>query len=192
MPNNRYLVTIEDNKTSNPGQFLIGSLFYDKVKKYISLKPKDEFTERFFIQYKNGKCTHQHIGINTIREIPKKIACYLGLETPKRYTGHCLRRTATTLLSESGANMQQIKELGRWRSDAIAQLYIQKSIRSKELIYKGIVHQSKPNDVISIPSTSSAPTIMRPNDSAFTVNELDLGDVDFSEEFTNESKKKKE
>lgn len=35
--NNRYLISIEDNKNDYSGQFIVGSLFYDKVQKYIYL-----------------------------------------------------------------------------------------------------------------------------------------------------------
>ena len=113
LPNNRYLVLIETNKNNNPGKFLVGDLFYNKVQQYISLRPIVQFSDRFFIQYRNDRCTHQNIGYHTIRTTPTKIASYLGLESPNRYTGHCFRRTAATILSESGAPMQQINELGR-------------------------------------------------------------------------------
>ncbi|KAL7307808.1 hypothetical protein TKK_0000128 [Trichogramma kaykai] len=45
---------------------------------------------------------------------------------PKSYTGHCVRRTSASLLSESGATIQMIKQAGRLRYDMIEQGYIEK------------------------------------------------------------------
>ena len=46
----------------------------------MSLRPNEDFTDRFFVQYKNGKCNKQVIGKNKISAIPKLIATYLGLK----------------------------------------------------------------------------------------------------------------
>nr|XP_011313478.1 PREDICTED: uncharacterized protein LOC105272945 [Fopius arisanus] len=120
LDNNRFLVLIGKNKNDYAGQLLTGSLFYDTVKKYISLRPPEKFSNRFFIQYREGKCIRQVIGRHTIGQITEKIASYLQLPDAKRHTGYCSRRTSATLLSDSGANIQVIKQLGRWRSDIIA------------------------------------------------------------------------
>ncbi|XP_044578608.1 uncharacterized protein LOC123261158 [Cotesia glomerata] len=122
--NGRYLISINDNKNDYPGQFIIGNLFYAKVKTYISKRPSGNFNDRFFIQYTKDRCTRTPIGRHTIGGMPKKIATYLDLPNINRHTGHCFRRSSATLLSNSGANMQMIKQLGRWRSDVIAQGYV--------------------------------------------------------------------
>ena len=109
----KYLVSINNNKNDYAGQFIIGIFFYQKIKKYILLRPVDQFSDRFFIHYQRGKCTRQNIGRHKIGEVPEKIATYLQLPNPKRYTGHCFRRMSATLLFESGANMQMVKQLGR-------------------------------------------------------------------------------
>lgn len=168
------------NKNDYPGQFIIGNLFYHTVKKYISLRPTDNFSDRFFIQYQNGRCTRQPIGKNKIGEMPESIACYLKLDNSKRYTGHCFRRTAATLLSESGANMQQIKQLGRWRSDIIAQGYIENSMHNRQLIYNGITHETSKTE--SKPSTSAEVTTKPITKEAESDYNLDWSD--FSEDFT--------
>ena len=49
--NKRLLVTIQENKNEYPGQFLIGSLFYDTVQRYMALRPAGDFSDRFFNQY---------------------------------------------------------------------------------------------------------------------------------------------
>lgn len=119
----RYLVSVNETKNDVPRQFIIGDIFYKKVKKYVSLRPEEPFSENFFIQYRKGKCVQQNIGRNTIGATPQHIASYLDLPNSKRYTGHCFRRTAATLLSNSGANTTMLKQLGGWKSTAIAQGY---------------------------------------------------------------------
>lgn len=82
---NKYLVSINYTKNDMPRQFIIGDLFSGTVKQYIASKPNDSFTDRFFIQYHNGKCQLQIIGRNKIGETPQSIASYLGLGNPKVY-----------------------------------------------------------------------------------------------------------
>ena len=38
---NKFVVSINLNKNDYPGQFMIGQLFYDMVKKYMSMRPVD-------------------------------------------------------------------------------------------------------------------------------------------------------
>ena len=92
-----------------------------RVKKYIALKPPDFKTERFFMQFYEGKCHRQVMGRNKIRQIPKTIAEYLELTHPHRYTGHCLRRTSATSLSDFGANTTMLQQFGGWKSAGIAE-----------------------------------------------------------------------
>lgn len=143
----KFIVSINCNKNDYPGQFIIGNLFYEKVKKYISFRPTGNFCDRFFIQYANGKCTRQAIGRHKIGDQPKRIATFLKLENPNKYTCHCFRRTAATLLSNSGANMQMLKQLGRWHSDIIAQGYVENSMHNRQLNFDGIVQETARNEI---------------------------------------------
>lgn len=176
----KYLVSVHYNKNDYPGQFIIGNLFYNKVKQYISLRLSEQFSDRFFIQYHHGKCIRQPIGRHKIGEVPEHIASYLQLENTKRYTGHCFRRTAATLLSDSGANMQMIKQLGRWRSDIIAQGYIENSMHNRQLIFDGITQAANitlPESSTSRPSTDINMTHKQAD------SDYNLDWSDFSEEF---------
>lgn len=137
----KFIVQVHDTKTYIDRSFVIGPLFYSTVKEYISLRPPDNFTDRFLIQYSNGKCTRQVLGKNKIGSTPSVIATFLKLENPSRFTGHCFRRTSATLLSNSGANMTMIKQLGGWKSDSVAAGYVADSIRTKDLIFQGIIFQ---------------------------------------------------
>jgi hypothetical protein len=88
-------VAIPDSKTNKPRSFTIiaeGSPInaVEICKKYISLRPTNVSHNRFFLNYKNNKCTVQPVGINTLSKIPSKIASYLSLPDPHSYTGHSL------------------------------------------------------------------------------------------------------
>lgn len=76
------------------------------VKKYISLRPKGIKERRFFLTYRNSRCTAQPAGKNMIGGVPKIVAKFLKLEHANEYTGHCLRRTSSTLLVEAGASFE--------------------------------------------------------------------------------------
>ena len=133
------------------------------VRKSTIIKTTWPVSDRFFIQYHNGRCIRENIGRYKIGEVPESIASYLNLENAKKYTGHSFRRTAATLHSASGANMQMIKQLGRWRSDMIAQGYIENSLLNKQLIYNGITHEIKTSNSHLKPSTSKEVTTTTSN-----------------------------
>ncbi|XP_066585168.1 uncharacterized protein [Prorops nasuta] len=189
---NKYLVSINDTKNDQPRQFIIGEHFYEKIKLYISMKPDDMFTDRFFIQYHKGKCEHQVIGRNKIGETPQMIASYLKLPNPKLYTGHCFRRTGATLLSNSGANVTMLKQLGGWKSTNIAQGYIENSLNNRQKIYESIIPNAQSNPETSTSNNRSINIINSSNDKEstcttknfnnftddFEINDEDLAAID--------------
>lgn len=173
----KYLVSINFNKNEYAGQFIIGRLFYSKVSKYISLRPSGQFSDKFFLRYQEGKCHRQVIGRHKIGQVPEKIASYLQLPNAKKFTGHCFRRTSATLLSDSGANMQMVKQLGRWRSDIIAQGYIENSMHNRQLIFNGIVQNATTTNSRSEPSTTAQINVEK------DVSDYNLNWSDFSDDF---------
>lgn len=83
-----YLVKIPETESHAQRTFTIPNKFYQTVHRYTSLRPKKAATPtRFFLHYRNGKCTLQTIGKNVFSQTPRKIATYLGLPEPERYTG---------------------------------------------------------------------------------------------------------
>ncbi|XP_063903760.1 uncharacterized protein LOC135123197 [Zophobas morio] len=76
---------------------------------------------RLFLNYQNSKCTKQPVGINKISGIPKLIAAYLGLEEPAAFTGHCLRRSSSTIFMDAGGSMEDLKRHGGWISTSIVE-----------------------------------------------------------------------
>lgn len=130
-----FVVTVPETKTDKKRVFTI--IDEDEMKSlklirdYISLRPHGCSEKRLFLSYRQGRCTVQPVGKNTFGKIPCIIAKYLGLNNPKKYTGHCLRRTSATLLAEAGANMTTLKRHGGWKSTTVAEGYLEDSISSK-------------------------------------------------------------
>ena len=151
----QFIVTVRDTKNYYPRNFIIGTELYDKVNDYIKLRPNNLNTDRFFLQYKNGLCVRQVIGKNKISEVPKMIAMFLKLEDPESYTGHCLRRTAATLLANSGANMTTVKQLGGWKSSSVAEGYVEHSLANRKKIFQGIINSDNSMVKENLPTRTS-------------------------------------
>ncbi|XP_065222618.1 uncharacterized protein LOC135847118 [Planococcus citri] len=129
------LVNIPSSNTKNNAKksFVIQGKYLGLVRKYMELRPPNtnEKTDQFFIQYHEGTCSRQPIGINKLRGIPKLIAKYLSLPDAGKYTGHSFRRTSTSILANAGANAQTIKLHGGWKSDSTPNRYVNESIQHK-------------------------------------------------------------
>ncbi|XP_043473405.1 uncharacterized protein LOC122505688 [Leptopilina heterotoma] len=170
---NKYLVSITDTKNDKPRQFIVGEMFYDKVNSYSSLRPNDEFTDRFFVQYNKGKCIRQVIGRNKFGEIPQLIAEYLKLPNSKLYTGHCFRRTSATLLANSGASVTLLRQLGGWTSSNIAEGYVENSMTNRQQIFERIIHEAAQVKPSTSKNSSNKIIIQNKNDKSA---EADLDD----------------
>lgn len=89
------------------------------------------------------------MGVHTIAVTSKKVATFLKLSNPEEYTGHCLRRTSATLLIDAGGNMESLKRHGGWRSTAVAEGYIEESLRNKNETASKILNLDKNIDTES-------------------------------------------
>lgn len=129
------LVKVSVSKTSTLKHFTIideeNINALSLVRQYASLRPPGIKERRFFLTYRNGRCTVQPVGKNTIGSVPTIIAKYLKLDNAKAYTGHCLRRTSFTLLAGGGATFQTLKIDGKWKSSMDAEEYVEESISCK-------------------------------------------------------------
>lgn len=125
------VVTIPETKTDKKRVFTIveenemNSL--NLIRQYVSLRPQ-KCCNRFFVNYRSGRCFSQPVGKNMFGKIPSIIAKYLGLSEAHKYTGHCLRRTSATLLADAGATMTMLKRHGGWKSTTVAEGYLEDSI----------------------------------------------------------------
>lgn len=81
------LVTIPKTETSPKLTLTINGTFANIVQKYAALRPKHTKESRFFLQYRDEKCTAQPIGHTKFTMMPRRIAKYLKLQEPERYTG---------------------------------------------------------------------------------------------------------
>ncbi|XP_043465345.1 uncharacterized protein LOC122500470 [Leptopilina heterotoma] len=144
------LINVPKTKTDTPRSFVIGGKNLELITKYQSLRQANTSTDRFFLCYRNEKCTSQPIGRNSFAKMPQIIAQYLKLPNPKTFTGHCFRRTSATLLANSGASMTDMMRHGAWKSPAVVEGYIADSVHQKTKT------MSKIGSEINLPSTSNA------------------------------------
>lgn len=155
---NYLYVLIADTKTNISRSFTIMEEAFsvnavEMCRKYINLRPENA-GGRFFLRYAAGKCTKQHIGINTISKTFSKVASFLGLPDPESFTGHGMRRSSATLLANAGGDITTVKRHGGWKSTTVAEGYIEDSLSSKMAIAEKI--QVLPNvDKVVGPSSPS-------------------------------------
>ena len=129
------LVTIPKTKTGIERSFTVTGDFYGPCKKYIDERPNEcTKTDRFFLFYRKGIYVLQPIGINTIGCMPSVIAQFLNLSDVERYTSHSFRRTSATLLVDAGADITTLKRHGGWKSNSVAEGYIENSINNKRKV----------------------------------------------------------
>lgn len=145
------MVTIRASKTKIDRIFSVidkeqeSPSYLDLYRKYASLRTTNTNHGRFFVYYRNGKCSSQVVGKNTFGQILFKIATYLKLPTPKDYTGHCFRRSSATLLANAGEDILNIKRHAGWKSTTVAEGYIEDSVANKMKIAKKIVNADMPS-----------------------------------------------
>lgn len=159
------LVTIPNTKTKIVRQFTITGQFYYICKKYINLRPADTSTS-FFLNFQNGKCTVQKIGINKFAAMGKQIATFLNLPQPEMYTSHTFRRSS--LLVDTGADIMALKRHGGWKSASVAEGYVDDSVTRKTNTANKILQSVK--QCSSTLHTTTA-TQQQNNTSTSTVNE---------------------
>lgn len=102
----------------------------------MQLRPGHVTHKRLFLFYKKGKCSVQPVGINMFAKMPQRIAHFLQFPEANLYTRHCLCRTSTTLLADSGADVLMLKRHGGWRSSTVAEGYVDENINNKVNISK--------------------------------------------------------
>lgn len=152
------LVKIPDNKTHTSRSFVItGERNLKCVRKYTLLRPKHTPHKRFFVQYHNGECSIQCVGINKFGKIPSDVAAYLRLPHPEAYTGHCYRRSSATALADAGVGITNLKRHGGWQSTKVAEGYLDESLENKKCIASKIFRPQSATTSSSIASTDIQP-----------------------------------
>lgn len=103
---------------------------FELLKKWLEMR-KEKSKDRLFLSTNKHGLTNNPIGINKIGTYPSEVAEYLGLEEPKKFTGHCWRRCAATWAVEEGADLLQLKRVGGWTSGTAAEGYLAESRNDK-------------------------------------------------------------
>ncbi|KAK4887074.1 hypothetical protein RN001_003345 [Aquatica leii] len=113
------IVSIPKTKNNVPRVFVITELTWiNLIKKYYQLRPAHTPHDRYFLTYREGKCSILPIGINKIGKMPKSIATFLNLSNPEDYTGHCFRRSSVSELANRGGDLITIKKT--WRLEIVS------------------------------------------------------------------------
>lgn len=176
------VIKIGNTKTGGPKSFTIVEenemSALQMYRKYAALRPKGLKEQRFFLCYRNGRCTAQPVGKNTFGSIPSKVAKYLGYADAKEYTGHCLRRTSATLLVDAGADMLTLKRHGKWKSDQVASGYIEDSMSSKNKICRMIAG-------VNVTESESSSNIVNTSSFRKLENSSLAGNIQFNGSFSN-------
>lgn len=81
------LVTIPRTDSYPQSTFTITGTFFHIVRSYATLRPENSSSQRFFLKFYDGKCTSHYIGKNKFSAMPRRIATYLKLPEPARYSG---------------------------------------------------------------------------------------------------------
>ena len=82
------------------------------MKKSVALRPTKATKSRFFVNYRDQKCTVLNVGKNKFAGTPKIMAQFLKWPNPILYTGHSFRRTSVTLLADAGGDITDLKQHG--------------------------------------------------------------------------------
>lgn len=143
LKNDCVVVKVGPSKTNTRGSFAIPKSssppdYWGLIKEYVDLRKSLVGLVPFLMQIRDGKCTKQRIGMNTIARVPSIIARFLGLEEPQHYTSHSLRRSSATALAETGVDILTLKRHGRWKSDNAAERYIQESVAHQVKVAENI------------------------------------------------------
>lgn len=134
------IIKILDTKNNKPRTSCVTEpLWINIIKKYMALRPPGTELRRFFLFYAKNKCSRQAVGLHSFGSMPYKIASFLKLENPSAYTGHCFRRSSATVLAGHGADITTLKRHGGWKSSAVAEAYIEDSLKSQIAIANTLV-----------------------------------------------------
>lgn len=141
-------IAINDTNIEKQREFLITEVAEGRfgkaksleiVRKYMSLR--NGKNDRFFVNYRSGKCTSQPVGVNTMGAMPKKIAKYLNISDCEQYSGLCFRHTSATLVADTGADLSVLKIYGGSKSSTVAE-YVNRSVRNKCKIAERILEEN--------------------------------------------------
>lgn len=183
------LVRVPKTKTNVARLFVITDAHWlHLIKKYANLRPIGIVTKRFFLMYRDGRCAKSPIGINKISQVPCMIANFLNLDNAEQYTGHCFRRSSASSLANNGADLITIKNHGAWKSSAIAEGYIETSLKRKTEVadmLRPSTSTSTSVNVLSEPVPTATMSNTKTNETSFIRNIQ--GNTNFNQSIVSQS-----
>ena len=101
------IVNIPQVRANRKRSFIIDNVIAEMnlieiYRKYASLRPTCTSHRRFFMAYRQGRCSNQVVGVHAFGKFPSEVAKHLKLESPTSYNGHCYRRTSDYLKRSGG------------------------------------------------------------------------------------------
>ena len=137
----------------------------------------NETLGRFFHQFnEKGNCfTKQVCGKNWFGDLPRKIATFLGIPA-EGFTGHTIRRTSASWMANTGMTREDMKRAGRWKSDAVVEGYIDRSVEMKSKTATAVQMAHPP----MLLSQQNSRTVNNSNSSATSVSPIFATGVMFS------------
>lgn len=153
------LVNITNTNTKTFRSFTITGKYYNICKKYMDLRPVvcDNY---FFLNYRNGKCNSQNIGINKLGGMAKQVAAYLKLPNSHLYTGHCFRRTSATLQVDAGGNILTLQRRGGLKSATVTEGYVDDSLQHKVEVTNSVEHDKNKVNITTKESASASTSLL--------------------------------
>ena len=109
--------------------------------RYVALKPDGDM--RFFLHCRKGRLINSPIGINSLSKISSQMAQDRGM--PGRFASHSFCASAATAFVENNGTVEQLQQLGDWKSAATCAGYV----RGSKLL-------SRKNEALLVPPTKRA------------------------------------
>jgi hypothetical protein len=186
-----YLFFIPNQNLDGVNPALILKTYIDLVSEYHSKKEdKDSFRIATRKSSNGSYKFYDHIigtfenkiGINWIRSVPKRIAEILKLENPKLYTGHAFRRSGASMFAEAGISSANLRRLGRWKTEKVAEGYVEESQNHKRSVSEMLLTDEDPKSSL-IEERKSKMICTRSQVNEEITEELMQESVDFMERF---------
>ncbi|KAJ8980014.1 hypothetical protein NQ317_016470 [Molorchus minor] len=149
------LVDLEVNDVRDMGDFFLITVRITKNKVDRNFVIKNSENSIDIVKIFRKECTKRPVGKNMFGIFPWKIAAFLKLENATSYTGHCFRRTSTSLLADSGGTIDVLKRHGGWKSSNVVEGYVESSIKNKQNISDKIFEQVADLSSMDVRSSSS-------------------------------------
>lgn len=109
--------------------------------------------------------------IHKISSDCQEIATFFNLKNAHEFTGHCLRRTSTTLLVDGGGDITSLKRHGGCLSSSVAEGYIEDSFSHKEEVARKILRHHELSTNISSSTSTNISTSTNENKEESIANE---------------------